>query len=340
MKIKKIPSYFFLTFLFLVGCQQKEQQYFEVTGTDLHTPYHIKFQYTEPLKEEIHAKLMQYYHAINPFDSLSVISQVNQNKDIEVDTLFAEAFSKAMEVSANTNGIYDITSAPFINLWGFGFSKKDSVTPAMIDSVRSFVGYQKVHLVGRKVVKDDPRILLNCSSLGDGYSCDLIARLLDSKGIKNYMIEIGGEVVAKGVNPKGACWRVGITRPTDDPSGINQELEEIVQLCGRLGLATSGDYRNFYIKDDKKYAHTIDPRTGYPAGQPVLSVTVIAPDGISADAYATAFMAMGREEARNVQLKVPELEYLFIYTDDTGQFRTDYSEGFQKYLVSKNTVGK
>lgn len=326
--IFSLPLFFIL---FLNSCQQPKQ-YFEVTGM-LHTPYQIKFEYTKSLEDEIHAELQRYYHCLNPFDSTSVISQVNRNKDIDVDDLFVEVFNKAKKVSEQTNGIYDITCAPFINLWGFGFSKSDSVTQAMIDSVRTFVGYQKVRLDGKKVVKDDPRILLNCSSLGDGCSCEVIARLFDSKGIKNYMIDIGGETTVKGVNPKGECWRIGITKPTDDPMGVNQELQEIVQLCGRHGLATSGDYRNFYVKDGKKYAHTIDPRTGYPAGQPILSATVIAADCMTADAYATAFMAMGREEARKIQQQHPELEYLFIYADENGDYRTDYSEGFKQYLI-------
>lgn len=201
-------------FFLLTGCNQPKQ-YYEVTGM-LHTPYQIKFEYTESLENEISAELQRYYHCLNPFDSTSVISQVNQNKDIEVDDLFIEVFNKAMEVSRQTNGIYDITCAPFINLWGFGFSKSDSVTPAMIDSIRPFVGYQKVRLEGRKVIKDDPRLLLNCSSLGDGCCCEVIARLFDSKGIENYLIDIGGETTAKGVNPRGECWRVGITKPSDD----------------------------------------------------------------------------------------------------------------------------
>lgn len=320
-------------FALLTGCKQPER-YFEVRGM-LHTSYVIKFKYTKSLEKEIHAEMQRYYHSLNPFDSTSIISQVNRNKDIEVDDLFIEVFNKAEEVSKATNGMYDITCAPLINLWGFGFSKSDSITPAMIDSIRSFVGYQKVRLEGRKVVKDDPRILLNCSSVGDGCSSEVIARLLDSKGIEDYLIYVGGETVSKGVNPKGDCWHIGISKPTDDPLGINQELEFTVRLCGRRGLATSGDYRNFYIKDGKKYAHTINPKTGYPAAQPVLSVTVIAPDCITADAYATAFMAMGREEARKIQQQHPELEYYFIYADENGKFCAEYSEGFKQYLPPK-----
>lgn len=321
----------FLFTLLLLGSCDKPLRYIETSGR-LHTPYKIRYQYTEPLDDEIHAELKRYYHALNPFDSLSIISQVNRNKDIEVDTLFAKVFRKAMEVSAKTNGIYDITSAPLINLWGFGFSKMDSVTPRMIDSVRTFVGYKKIRLEGRRIIKDDPRIMLNCSSIGDGCSCEVIARLLESKGIQNYMVDIGGEFTTKGVNERGKCWHLGINKPVDDSMGINQEIEEVVQLCGRFGLATSGDYRNFYIKDGKKYAHTINPLTGYPAAQPVGSVTVIASDCMTADAYATAFTAMGREETRKIKEQLPDIEYMFIYSDENGKFQTDYSPGFSQYL--------
>ena len=324
---------FLLCAMVLFSCQEKTQ-YFETVGR-LHTPYHIKYSYTKALDKEIQEALKGYYHSINPFDSTSIISQVNRNEAVEVDSLFGVVFNKAMEISQKTDGMFDVTCAPLINLWGFGFSKKDSVTPQAIDSIRSFVGYTKVHLQGNRVTKDDPRILLNFSALGDGLSCDVIANLLESKGIENYMVEIGGEVMAKGVNPKGECWRIGINKPTDDPAGLNQELEEIAHLCGKVGLATSGNYRNFYEKGGKKYGHTINPITGYPAEQDILSATIIAPDCTTADGYATSFMALGSEKARELKKRVPEIEYFIIYTDSVGNYKTEHSEGFTQYLANK-----
>ena len=324
---------FLLCAMVLFSCQEKTQ-YFETAGS-LHTPYHIKYSYTKALDKEIQEALKGYYHSINPFDSTSIISQVNRNEAVEVDSLFGVVFNKAMEISQKTDGMFDVTCAPLINLWGFGFSKKDSVTPQAIDSIRSFIGYTKVHLQDNRVTKDDPRILLNFSALGDGLSCDVIANLLESKGIENYMVEIGGEVMAKGVNPKGECWRIGINKPTDDPAGLNQELEEIAHLCGKVGLATSGNYRNFYEKDGKKYGHTINPITGYPAEQDILSATIIAPDCTTADGYATSFMALGSEKARELKKRVPEIEYFIIYTDSVGNYKTEHSEGFTQYLANK-----
>ena len=237
-----------------------------------------------------------------------------------------------MEVSKNSEGVFDITCAPFINVWGFGFSKKDSVTPQMIDSLKTFVGYQKVHLEGNQVVKEDPRLLLNCSAIAKGYACDVVARLLEKEGIENYMIDIGGEVVMKGVNPNGICWRIGINIPEDDSTNTKNNYDEIVQLCKKGAIATSGNYRNFYIKDGKKYAHTIDPRTGYPSEQNILSATIVANDCITADAYATAFMAMGLDKAKEMAASLPEIEYYIIYADENGKHQIDYSEGMLQYL--------
>ncbi len=155
------------------------------------------------LDEKIKEEFRKYYHSINPFDSTSVISRINCNDTVEADSLFMHVFHTAMEVSAQTGGAFDVTCAPLINLWGFGFQKYDSVTPQRIDSILHFVGYQKVRLHGKHVVKDDSRILLNFSALGDGVICDIIARLFDREGIADYLIEIGGEVMAKGKNPQG-----------------------------------------------------------------------------------------------------------------------------------------
>ena len=154
---------------------------------------------------------------------------------MEVDEWFTEVFNKAEEISKKSGGAFDITCAPLINLWGFGFSKMDSVTPQMIDSIKAFVGYQKVRLEGKKIIKEDPRILLNCSSIAKGYACDVIARLLEKEGVKNYMVEIGGEVTMKGVNQQGDCWRVGINKPEIGTSGVTNDVEEIVQLCQKGG---------------------------------------------------------------------------------------------------------
>lgn len=321
-------------FLF-VSCQDKKQ-YFEESGTVFHTLYQIKYESPQILTDDIDAELQKFNLSLNPFNPNSIIAKVNNNEPVEVDEWFTEVFNKAMEVSRNSDGVFDITCAPLVNLWGFGFSNTDSVTPAKVDSLKAFVGYKKVRLEGKRVVKDDPRLMLNCSAIAKGYACDVVAHLLEKKGVENYMIDIGGEVMMKGVNQNGVCWRIGINLPEDDSTGIRNHYDEIVQLCKKGAIATSGNYRNFYIKDGKKYAHTIDPRTGYPSEQNILSATIVANDCMTADAYATAFMAMGLEKARSMADSIPEIEYYVIYTDDSGKNRIEYSKGMLPYLPKRN----
>ena len=331
---KKIILAAGLWILMFTACT-KQKQYFEESGSVFHTIYHIKYEGSEILTEKIDAEFQKFNLSLNPFNPNSIISKVNRNEAVEADDWFIEVFNKAKEVSDHSEGIFDITCAPLVNLWGFGFSKMDSVTPQMIDSIKQFVGYQKVRLDGRKVVKDDSRILLNCSAIAKGYASDIIARLLEREGIENYMVEIGGEVTMKGVNQNGKCWRIGINKPEDDSTGVKNDIEEVVQLCKKGGVATSGNYRNYYIKDGKKYAHTIDPRTGYPSEQSILSATIVAEDCITADAYATAFMAMGLEKAREAAKNIPGIEYYVIYSDENGKHQIEYSTGMLQFLPNR-----
>lgn len=316
---------------FLPACAEKGE-YYEDSGTIFKTIYHIKYKSSRSLSKEIQEELLRFDASMNPFNKESIIAKVNNNQPVEVDEWFTEVFDKAMEVSANTNGVFDITCAPLINLWGFGFANSDQVTQAKIDSIKEFVGYRKVRLNGKKIEKDDPRVMLNCSAIAKGYASDVIGNLLERHGIENYMVEIGGEVKMKGHNPKGECWRIGVNKPIDDQSGSVNEIEEVLAVCDGA-VATSGNYRNFYVKDGKKYAHTIDPRTGYPSEQSLLSVTIVAANCMTADAYATAFMALGLDDAKKVAGKLKgEVEYLMIYAAPDGHHEIIKSPGIEKYI--------
>ncbi|MDD2513339.1 MAG: FAD:protein FMN transferase, partial [Proteiniphilum sp.] len=180
-----------------------------------------------------------------------------------------------------------------------------------------------------------PRVTLNTSAIAKGYACDVVGDMLARHGIENYMVEIGGEITARGVNDKGECWRIGVDKPIDDSSGMQHELQTILSLCDKA-LATSGNYRNYYIKEGKKYAHTIDPQSGYPSQTDILGATVIADDCMTADAYATAFMAMGIEESRQVAATVEGLHYLFIYETGEGSFDTVQSDGFEQFITNQS----
>ncbi|MDR1357547.1 MAG: FAD:protein FMN transferase [Tannerellaceae bacterium] len=310
-------------------------EYYEESGSVFHTLYHIKYQSPKLLTQKIDAELQAFNLSLNPFNPNSIISKVNRNEAVEADEWFTEVFNKAQEVYARSGGAFDATVAPLINLWGFGFSRMDSITPHMIDSIKVFVGYDKIRLEGKTIVKDDPRVMLNFSAIAKGYACDVVARLLEREGVTNYMVEIGGEVTMRGVNQNGDCWRIGINKPEDDVEGTNAALEDTVQPCKPCGVATSGDYRNFYVKDGVRYGHTIDPATGYPAGQNILSATVMAEDCMTADAYATAFMVMGIEKAVETARAIEGIDYFFIFSDSEGNHLVSFSDNMQLYLQNR-----
>lgn len=318
--------------MLIVGCTPRKE-FREMVCYELHTPYSVKYEASQNLENEIRQVMRDYYKAINPFDSTSIIAHVNRNEEVVIDSIFAMVFNTAIQVAEATDGALDVTCAPYINAWGFGF-KTDStaVTQAVIDSLSQFVGYNKVALEDGKVIKKDPRLLLNFSALGDGCACDLIANLLDNHEVENYMIEVGGEVRTSGHNPRGVAWHIGIVTPEEDPNGTNSNLQAVAKLDGRYGLATSGNYRNFYERNGRKYGHTINPATGYPAEQDVLSATVIASTSIEADAYATALMVMGREKAREIATENKELAYYLIYIDSNDSICTEQSPSFDRFL--------
>ena len=247
---------------------------------------------------------------------------------------FLHVFNLAQQISAETEGAFDITVAPLVNAWGFGFKHSIDIDPNVIDSLRQFVGYQKIKLEDGKIVKEDARTMLDCSAIAKGYGVDRVARLLDQKGVQHYMVDIGGEVVLKGKNPRMKTWRIGINKPVEDSLSVNQELQTILEVSG-VGMATSGNYRKFYYKDGKRYAHTIDPRVGTPVQHNILSATVIAKDCTTADAYATAFMVMGLEEAKAFCEAHPELHAYFICDGEGDSYEIFATPGMEKWMVKR-----
>ena len=321
--------------IWILARHNRTQPYYTVNGLIFGTVYNITYQYDDDLKAEIDEELKRFDGLLSPFNDTATITRINRNEDIVPDTFFTNVFRRSMEISKETNGAFDITVAPLANAWGFGFKKGAFPDSAMIDSLLEITGYTKVVLSEEgKVVKQDERMMLSCSAVAKGYAVDVIAQFLAKKGITNFMVDIGGEIVARGENPKKELWRIGINKPVDDSLSINQELQTVLNVTD-VGIATSGNYRNFYIKDGKKYAHTIDPRTGYPAEQSVLSATIVANDCMTADAYATAFMAMGLEKARQMADSLPEIEYYVIYADENGKHQIEYSKGMLQYLPKR-----
>lgn len=316
----------------LFSCSKPE--YFTNDGTVYSSSYHIVYENPDgvDLQKQIEEKFRELTKIFSTFEKESVISKVNKNEPVVLDKYFINCFNKAQEVSRISDGAFDITVAPMVNAWGFGFTKREKITDGLIDSLKAITGYQTVKLVDGKIIKQHPNTMLDMSALSPGYTSDLIGEFLAGKGCKNYLVDIGGEVVAKGVNAKGKTWSVGISEPKDDKMFGSDEIHAVVHLDGK-GLATSGNYRNFYIEDGVKYAHTIDPKTGYPVQHSLLSSTVLANDCITADAFATAFMVVGLEKGIEIAKHVPGLEVYFIYADSTGTNKTYYSDYFKQILV-------
>jgi len=322
--------------LLLLGCQTKKKEYQFNEGYIWGTIYHIVYDNPDgkDLHEEIKVKMNEFDHSLSTYKPNSIITRVNNNDStVILDRYFETVFNRSLEISEITDGAFDMTIAPLANAWGFGFKNKLEPEDIPVDSLLQIVGYTKVKLHNKKVVKDDPRIMFDPSAIAKGYGVDVIADFLESKGVANYMVEIGGEIRVKGHSNKNRSWRVGIDRPIDDPEVKNREIQDILSLPNGA-MATSGNYRQFYIKNGKKYAHTIDPKLGYPVQHSLLSATVIAPDCMTADAYATAFMVLGLEKSIRIVENDPNLNAYFIYTNEEGNYQT-YSSSKIKEMILK-----
>ena len=296
-------------------------------GSVFGTVYHIKYQYKEDLHDSISARLKEIDHSLSMFNPMSTVSCINRGECMKADSLLTCVWNMSRSISQETDGA-------FVNIWGFGFKKKEVPERSIIDSLRDLVGWQRIHIQDGLFYKEDPRMVLDFSAIAKGFGVDHVANLFRNLGIQNFMVEIGGEIVTQGTNPKGEAWRIGINKPDDDSTGTNNDLQEVIEVSNGA-LATSGNYRNFYMKGGRKIAHTIDPKTGYPAQQSILSSTVKAPSCAMADGYATAFMVMGMERAQEFLRDHPQLQAYFIYADEKGQYQTWHTPFFYETEYNK-----
>lgn len=325
---------FSLTALFLAACSVRPDSYFVSDGFIQGTTYHIIYKYKTSLSRQIDKQLHRFDTSLSAYMAESTISRVNNNQITETDdTLFLNCVRRAFQISELTGGAMDITVSPIVNAWGFGFGNKERVSQQLIDSLKQFCGYQKIRIDGNRIIKSDPRIQLNANCLAQGQSVDFIAEMFERMGINDYMVEIGGEVRAKGINAKGKTWRIGVDKPIDDTTAtLNREFQEIVALENK-SLSTSGNYHKFFIENGVKYSHTISPFTGYPVQSNLLSASIAGPDCITTDALATACMVLGTERAAQMCDTLPGIDYYFIYSDSTGEFKTVISKGFEAMIL-------
>lgn len=308
--------------LLFVGCNRREGTFYRETGERFTTYYTVTYRAEKPLAEQIDSTMDAFNAVLNNFDPTSVVSRINSNTSDRTDPMLEEVLRQAMIVSEATDGVYDVTGGPLFDIWGFGTKKGVTrlATAEQVDSVLQFVGYRKIHIdtVAHRITKDDPRLSMGLASLSKGYVVDLVARTLEHYGVEDYMVEIGGEVTCHGRNPRGECWSLGINKPIEDNTSTVNELLGKIEMCEKLGVATSGDYRNYKLIEGKKVAHTVNAVTGRPAHSDILEATVVAPTTMEADAWATAFMAVGLERAKEILVTQPQLGVLFVYADPSG----------------------
>ena len=306
------------------------KQYYHHQGNIFGTYYNIRYEGTEDMHDAIKQRLQDFDHSLSMFNPNSVITKINRNEAVTTDSLFDAMYTEAHLISQLSNGAFDITVRPLVNAWGFGNkSQAHASSPNRlitsspnIDSIKAFVGYDKVRLENHALQKDDERITLDASAIAKGYACDVVADLLRENACENLLVDIGGEVVLQGVNDKGKPWRVGISKPKKDASGMENELQEIIE-SSNLCMATSGNYLQYYYVDGERRSHTIDPRTGYPVSHSLLSATVTASSCMRADALATACMVLGQKEALNMIECIPDAAcYLIVAEADSLQIIT------------------
>jgi FAD:protein FMN transferase len=327
--MKKILLTF--TILFITN-KSFAQEIIRIEGEAQGTTYHISYfdKKNRDFQPEIEQILHDFDLSVSTYIPNSVISRVNTNQTVIVDKYFKACFKKAKEVWKNTNGAFDPTVYPITNAWGFGPGKKQTIEKVKIDSILQFVGFDLIELKGNKIIKKDLRVALDFNAFAQGYSVDVVCNFLNHKGIKAYIVEIGGEVYAKSKKPNSENWKIGIEKPIDNKEGGNP-LKAIAKL-ENLAVATSGNYRRFVIENGVKYAHHIDPKTGYPTKNNLLSASVFSKQCITSDANATGILVMGLEKAKIFLSKHPELQVYLIYSDENGEYQIYETEGINKII--------
>ena len=290
----------------LIIRQQHSVPYQHNKGFVFGTFYNVTYQSPKDLQADIEAELKKVDLEFSMFNDSSTVSRLNRGETVDRSPMFMEVYQLAQTVYKETDGAFDITVAPLVNAWGFGFKNEQLPTAHQVDSLLKI------------------RNQLDFAAIAKGYGSDAIARLLRRHDVRNFMVEIGGEVVTQGISDKRLPWRIGVTKPTDDSLSVSGDLQTVLNVTD-IAMATSGNYRNFYYKGGRKYAHTIDPKTGYPVQHSLLSATVLAKDCAVADAYATAFMVMGVERAKAVLERHPELMAYFIFSTPDGDMDVWFS---------------
>ncbi|MBN2173496.1 MAG: FAD:protein FMN transferase [Bacteroidales bacterium] len=324
-----------LSIALLYSCQQENIKPVKFAGETQGTYYAITY-YSPDGKNyqvQIDSLLKAFDQSVSMWVPNSIISRINRDESgVEPDEIFIHLFNRSKQVFEETGGAFDPTVGPLVNAWGFGFKDRMKVNQHVVDSLFPLIGFQKV-TIQNSFIEKAPGVQFDFNAIAQGYSVDLIGKFLEKKGVKNYLIDIGGEVLGRGQKPGNEFWKVGIEKPSDN-AGYGEGLNAIVELKDKA-LATSGNYRKFYEENGIRYSHTIDPKTGYPVQHTLLSVSVLAVDCTTADAFATAFMVLGIEKSKEFLQNRKDLEAYFIFHDKNGNLETYYTNGFNEIVTEE-----
>jgi thiamine biosynthesis lipoprotein len=312
------------------GCRERE--FFFHGGRVFGTSYSVKYESARDLRAGIDGTLARVDSSLSMFNEASLLSRINRGEEERVDSLLERVFVQASLVHGRTGGAFDITVAPLVDAWGFGREKGGVPSAREVDSLLSFVGMQRLSLREGRLVKERAGIRLDAGAIAKGLGVDEVARFLEGQGVRNYLVEIGGEVRVKGRSERRDAWWIGVHEPFEESDSARTRL---VAVMREGALATSGNYRNFRDLEGRRFGHTINPLDGYPVQRDVVSASVYASSCMEADAYATAFMVLGTRESRRVVEADPGLEACFIYLDEAGERQVWMSDGFREMVLNE-----
>ena len=296
-------------------CSRDRKRFFVNEGVVWTTEYHITYEAERDLNDSIQFILGNMDMSVSPYNKASLISALNNNTSTRTDVYISLLLNASRTVNGESGGAFDPTVMPLVNAWGFGYKNGTPPSRAQIDSILTFVGLDKVRLQGDTLVKSDPRVMLDFSSIAKGLACDEIGRMLARNGARNWLVEIGGEVMASGMNSRGTPWQVSVDMPNEEQDGEVTHENALTLALDSGAVATSGNYRKWRMEGSNKLSHIIDPHTGDSRAGTLLSVTVIARDCMTADAWATACMVLGEENVKNMMQRRSDLGVMTIATD-------------------------
>ena len=327
--IYSIKAVLITALFFLQACGTQQTSYYTIRGLTMGTSYNITYKGKDPksVQKAVDEVLEQVNQSLSTYIPNSTISKVNGLDTVcSVDQHFINVYNEALNVYKATNGAFEPTIAPLVNAWGFGFKNYENVDSSMIDSLMQFVGFDKVKLSGNTLIKNSPYIQIDFSAIAKGYGVDVVAAKIKELGYNDYLVEIGGEVIASGLNKNNLAWNLGIEEPKREEHGLFAQV-----LLEDQALATSGNYKNYRIENGETFVHTIDPRTGYSSKHKLLSASIVSNTCMRADAFATAFMVLGLDEAKKISEKPKNnIDVFLIYEDENKQMNYYKSKALNK----------